>query len=123
MADVHGQVTKLWNLALADAAFPEEYRTLKSSHPGIECFLVHNTEVVATWWAKSLQAQVRDVGWCLYAMGGIDAMIDAMDAMRGWGSYPQGLGEFIGLVERAWWGIGSDDNLHGRYGLADQPKG
>jgi hypothetical protein len=122
MTDARDQVTRLWNLALADAAFPAEYMELETAHPGIKAFLVHNAEVMAGWWTRSLHAQVREIGWRLYATGGIDAMIAATDAMRGWGSYPLDLAEFMELVDSVWNGIGLADDPRGICELADKPK-
>jgi hypothetical protein len=122
MTDAHDQVTKLWNLALADSAFPEEYMELKTTHPAIEFFLAHNAETAARSWATSLQAQVREIGWRLYAKGGIDAMIAAADTMHGWGSYPPDLAEFVRRVGTVWNGIGFADDPRGIYKLADESE-
>jgi hypothetical protein len=122
MTNFHDDIEMLWNLALADASFSEEYTELKSTHPAIGLFLVQNAEGAARSWATSLRVQIREIGWRLYARGGIDAMIAATDAMHGWGSYPHGLEEFVGWVQTVWNGIGFDDDPRGIYRLGDEPE-
>jgi hypothetical protein len=122
MIDVRDQVSMLWNLAVADAAFPEAYNKLETEHPGIEVFLTDNGEVMAKWWATSVHAQVREIGWRLYAKGGIDMLIFAADAMRGWETYPEDLTEFAELVDTVWSGIGFDDDPRGIYKSTGEPQ-
>jgi hypothetical protein len=120
MVDICDQVSMLWNLAVADAAFPDAYNKLETAHPGIEVFLIHNGEVVAKWWATSVRAQVREIGWRLYAKGGTDTLILVADAMRGWGTYPEDLTEFAELVDTVWNGIGFEDDPRGIYKSTDE---
>jgi hypothetical protein len=117
--DLHDPVTMLWDLALANAAFPEEYAKLKTAHPGIEVYLAQNPEVMARWWAMSLNKQIRDIGWRLYAKGGTDAMMAAREAIRNRRPFLQDLTEFTELVDTVWYGIGLTDDPRGVYELSD----